>query len=715
MNRRIASRKPRRGATLVLMALMMVALLGMLAFATDIGYIMLVRTQLQVAADSAAMAAGSVMGGEKKEIIATARRYAEGNIAGGTNVALANADVEFGTWDANRREFTPTGEVGNAVRVTCRRDATNANGECPLFFARVFGNESFSMEAEAVAMANPRDIAFVVDLSGSMNDDTEPGWATDTINKEFSGHGNVGNQLSQQFYDDFSFGAFPGKLEYIGDPLGAPHNKWAYAEMTKNGGPLSGRSISGRYRINDGDSEAVRKQKAYSWMIDHQIARVMPAAVPAADSSQHYDYWEKYLDYILLSVKIVPPKPPKGGGGGGGGGGGSSGGGGGGGGGGGSSGPKPPPIGKLQPPGNSVEWLTLWREPFGKNVVLDEHQPVAFASSTTATLGLTINRFGLLASQGSPPENRGTIPPSQDGDRINKFNNPNKATFPKAKNANKYRNWIGYFTYVQFMLDHGRDLRPVGREYVPLSINSRDCPYHGEETAGGTFDFPPREQPTHAARRALIAGIEVVRDRNSSLPDPSQGDQVSVISFDTLSGAGPVVEQPLTTDFKQAMQACTKLQAVGDKGATTATEAGLELARQHLASKRQGGKGREFTNKIVVLLTDGVPNLYASSNSEINGYIAQHPSSDFYNNGAYWYDGALMQVSIMDEQRWDIYPVGVGLGTDYDFMDRMARMGNTATGAGQSARGSGNPAEYEQRLTEIFEEIITNPRARLVQ
>jgi hypothetical protein len=48
-------------------------------------------------------------------------------------------------------------------------------------------------------------------------------------------------------------------------------------------------------------------------------------------------------------------------------------------------------------------------------------------------------------------------------------------------------------------------------------------------------------------------------------------------------------------------------------------------------------------------------------------------------------------------------------------MDRMARMGDTANNKGQSVRGSGNPAEYEQRLTEIFKKIITSPKLRLVQ
>jgi len=34
---------------------------------------------------------------------------------------------------------------------------------------------------------------------------------------------------------------------------------------------------------------------------------------------------------------------------------------------------------------------------------------------------------------------------------------------------------------------------------------------------------------------------------------------------------------------------------------------------------------------------------------------------------------------------------------------------------GESPRGSGNPADDEQRLVEIFDEIISNPKVRLVQ
>ena len=48
-----------------------------------------------------------------------------------------------------------------------------------------------------------------------------------------------------------------------------------------------------------------------------------------------------------------------------------------------------------------------------------------------------------------------------------------------------------------------------------------------------------------------------------------------------------------------------------------------------------------------------------------------------------------------DDENTAIYPVGIGLGTDYNFMDRMARVSGTDK-AGLSPRGSGNPADYEQ-------------------
>ncbi len=704
MSRRIHTAEPsRRGAVLVLAAILLTVLLGLVAFGTDIGFIVLVRTQLQAAADSAAMAGAASMGLPRDEMVAVAQRYAAYHTAGGRPVNLLGADVEYGTWDATTRRFTPSGAMGNAIRVTARTEESTG-GEAALFFGRIFGHDSFAQRASAVAMANPRDIAFVVDLSGSMNDDTEPCWATPEIDRIFGSEGypHIGDELMQQVYDDFGFGPFPGPQEYIGQPTGIANSRYTYAELTKDNGPLSGGGVPAEYRIRPTDTEAARKVKAYSAIIDYQIARLMPNALPAPTLA-NYAYWEKYIDYVCRWATIRPPSGNPGGGGGGGGGG--------------NPAPPKPPVGWL-PTDETSEWFVAWQQtmPREPTLPLPTQDPARqLASLPGAWEGLFLPHV-LFGSQGTPPINRGTVPPGQNRSRhISRFNNPNRSTYADARNANGFRNMLGYRTYVQFMMDYGRDLKVVGNEYAPISIHSPDCPWHAESTAGGTFEFPPREQPMHAARRAMIAAIQVVKERNATVPDHNQRDWVSIICFDTLANGGPVVGQPLTGDYDAAMRVCTQLQAVGDLGYTTATESGLIAAREHLAPPSEGGAGRRQTNKIVVLLTDGVPNLYSSDPAEIDRHMSQNPDPDYYANGAYWLDAALMQAMQMQTGRWQLFPVGVGLGTDYDFMDRMARLGGTSNDQGESSRGSGNPAEYERRLTEIFEEIITNPQVRLVQ
>jgi len=570
--------QPRRGVTVILIAIMTVFLLGMIAFAVDIGYIVLVRTQLQASADSSAMAGAACMGLARNDMVAEAQRYAGFHDAGGAGkkVQLLSQDVEYGTWDASRRVFTPSSSPGNAIRVTARTDDTTT-GNTGLFFGKVWGKNSFAQKASAVAMANPRDIAFVVDLSGSMNDDTDPD-NTAGINKTYASQGypSIGGDLLNQVYADFGYNAtYPNEpVQWIGQSLGVSSSGDPLTNLDAKNGPLSKSSIASQYRIASKDSATVRQQKAYSWAMDVQICALMPAAKPTPNSTTNYAYWAAYLDSNYTQM--------------------------------------------------------------------------------------------------------------------------------------------GYRSYVHFMMYNGRDLKPDGVNYTPLSQFSAYCPYHSESTAGGTFSFPPREQPTHASRRAIIAAIEVVNERNSSITNLSQRDWVSIITFDRLSGGSPAIQVPLTGDYEAAMQGCTRLQACSDNGSSTATEVGLIAAANHIKPKSQGGSGRESTNKIVVLLTDGMPNLYQTSSSQINSYIKQHPSSNFY-GGDYPHDAALMQTSMMQGNRWYLYPVGIGLGCDYGFMDRMARVGATANDNGQGPRGSGNPAEYEQRLTDIFRNIITNPKVRLVQ
>jgi hypothetical protein len=163
------------------------------------------------------------------------------------------------------------------------------------------------------------------------------------------------------------------------------------------------------------------------------------------------------------------------------------------------------------------------------------------------------------------------------------------------------------------------------------------------------------------------------------------------------------------------MTAATRLQSAGDIGATTATENGVIAGRAHIKKKSQGGAGREFTNKVIILITDGMPNIWQSGSAEINTYIASNPSGDYYGTGYDWYNSVLMQAAQFKAEKGEVYPVGMGLGADFGFMDRIARISKTDEGTGMSPRPPGNPAVYEAALTEIFQKIIETPNVRLVK
>lgn len=245
----------RWGAILVLVTAVLILIFAFTAFTIDTGYMTLVKAELQNAADASALAAARELNEGQVAVENAAIAVAGSNRAAGAPVAMTQSDVEMGLYNVLTGAFTPGAGNANAVRVTARvKDE-------PFFFAPVINHQNFDMSAKAISMLNPRDIVFVVDLSGSMNDDTEPCWATEAITDEFTpqGHPNVANDLMQQVYTDFGYGTYPGTSEYIFKPLGVVEDDVAYAEATKDNGPLSLASIDAKYRINVADDEATRR------------------------------------------------------------------------------------------------------------------------------------------------------------------------------------------------------------------------------------------------------------------------------------------------------------------------------------------------------------------------------------------------------------------------------------------------------------------------
>lgn len=582
-------KRDRRASILVLSAFLLVVMIAILAFAIDLGYISLAKTQLQNAADSAALACAATMGQSASTGADTAIEYANKNYIGPHPVVVTNSDITYGTWDKDTNTFIPVAQgISNAVRVTARADS-RTSGSVPLFFAKLFNKNSADISASATATCNYRDICFVVDLSGSMNDDTDPN-KTAGINSTYPG---VGSAMVQAVFDDFGFGSYATAVsESIGKPLGvsslsALTNTTSSPLLnTKQPRTVNGASytVPTQYQILSTDTSTVRTKKAYSWVIDEQLAGksgaanlrgVMRAAKPAPNSADtnNYNYWLSYL------------------------------------------------------------------------------------SSNSSN--------------------------------------------------------IGYKSYVSFMMSKGRDVRPSGSStlYTPLSINSPDCPYRPDTTQkGNTFNFPPREMPTHASRMAMIDALQIIKERNQNITNSTEADWVSIVTFDLTSDV--VVLHPLDSNYDSAMQDSTMLQACSDSQACTSTETGLSMAINHLTTN-----GRRGANKVVVLLTDGVPNLYSSSSTKISNYITANPNSNYYTSGSIPQNAAMMQAATMLGNNWSVFPVELGLQGNADFMNRIYSItkGETTKTVSSPYDATGNPADYETNLITIFNDIISNPKLHLVQ
>ncbi len=174
----------RRGAALVLTAVMMVVLVGFAALSVDVGVIINARVDLQRAADAGALAAAEVLGdgvpdGYRLELArAEAQRIVELNPVLGRSVTLdAEADVIFGraNYDpqGNTYDFEATEMRPDAVRVRVRLSEGSPNGPLPLYFAGIFGKTQTRSAARATAAISPRDIAIAADVSGSLLFDSQ--------------------------------------------------------------------------------------------------------------------------------------------------------------------------------------------------------------------------------------------------------------------------------------------------------------------------------------------------------------------------------------------------------------------------------------------------------------------------------------------------------------------------------------------------------------
>ncbi|MCU0709606.1 MAG: pilus assembly protein TadG-related protein [Pirellula sp.] len=187
---RPSDHRRRRGAALILAAFLMAILVGMLAFSIDIGYIAASRTEAHRTADAAALSGGwqmvdSLRKSEQpttlqQNVHQVAQQYAGQNVVCSHSPSLAvsgdNTDITLGYMSSLSHSAPIVNNANNpfrAVRVRIRK-TQQANGQVPLYFARIFGQTGRDLTVESTAALAVQIKGFSTPLPGSSNIDLLP-------------------------------------------------------------------------------------------------------------------------------------------------------------------------------------------------------------------------------------------------------------------------------------------------------------------------------------------------------------------------------------------------------------------------------------------------------------------------------------------------------------------------------------------------------------
>jgi hypothetical protein len=166
----------RRGTVLPALALMIVALVGFLALAIDLGMLAVAKTQAQNAADLAALTAARTVNGvasggyNQTAATANARNVLTYNSVLGTAIKSSQLSLTYGSYDYNQTTQTFSANYPPTAGVpTTAVAATVTSSNLPGAFSKIFGTQFLpNVTATAQAVHRPRDLALVLDLSGSM-------------------------------------------------------------------------------------------------------------------------------------------------------------------------------------------------------------------------------------------------------------------------------------------------------------------------------------------------------------------------------------------------------------------------------------------------------------------------------------------------------------------------------------------------------------------
>jgi Putative Flp pilus-assembly TadE/G-like len=231
-------RVPRRDGIIVpIVAVSLVALMGFVALAIDIGMMVVARTQAQNAADIAALAGARTLDGTSSNnvpgAIVVATQSAQNNLV--LNVPITAPQVTtvqagIYRYDTTAQRFqvvfgqTPAiNEAFGAMQVAIRTQQ-------PTVFANVLGIQSIAVGAVATAVHRPTDLAVVLDFSGSM------AYCSQFFYPDSSGYSPATGSLNPDpnfpRFGPWSIWGGPGMVLDPNNPPATPANLNAYVPPT---------------------------------------------------------------------------------------------------------------------------------------------------------------------------------------------------------------------------------------------------------------------------------------------------------------------------------------------------------------------------------------------------------------------------------------------------------------------------------------------------
>lgn len=175
--------RPRRGAIILLVAFVMVVLFVGVAFSVDVAHMQLTKTQLRVSTDLANRAGSEALARTKNSNLAAqvAKQIALANPVANRPLVLKDSQLKFGQVGKDNFgevRFSPGTQPFNALQVDGGLTSQVGGGPVPLFFAGMLGTKQFEPQLTSIVTtqgAPKRDIAAVIDITGSMNSHTPTG------------------------------------------------------------------------------------------------------------------------------------------------------------------------------------------------------------------------------------------------------------------------------------------------------------------------------------------------------------------------------------------------------------------------------------------------------------------------------------------------------------------------------------------------------------